>query len=91
MKKVLFLGSILLSLNFLAGCAIEGAPVGWGGTHQAVMANEASVTYVYDPMVGGYSAIMGAATEHCNIYGKSPVPTVSGRDGVLSTQTFECH
>ena len=90
MKKFLLLVSIPISCNVLAGCAIEGAPVGWGGTHQAVQANKASVTYVYDRMVGGYGAIMSAATEHCNTYGKSPVPTVSGRSGVLWTQTFEC-
>ena len=90
MKKLLFFASIFLSLNFLAGCAIEGAPVGWGGTHRAVMANEASVTYVYDRIVGGYDAVMGAATDHCKTYGKSPVPTVAGTVGVLQTQTFEC-
>ena len=83
-NKIITLFTSLL----LIGCA--GAPVGWGGTHQAVQANDKSVTYVYDPLVGGYSTTMNAATAHCSNYGKSAVPTFSGRQGVLSTQTFEC-
>jgi len=79
---------ITLSTFLIFGCA--GAPVGWGGTHQAVQANDKSVTYVYDPLVGGYSATMNAASAHCNNYGKSAVPTFAGRQGILSTQTFEC-
>jgi hypothetical protein len=74
----------------LGGCAIPGAPVGWGGTHEAVQKNEESITYLYDPIVGGYGAMMGDATAHCGSFGKSPVPTVQGRNGALWTQTFEC-
>ena len=84
--KVLLLPCILLL--FLSGCV--GAPVGWGGSHNAILANDESVTYVYDRLMGGYKKIMSDATKHCKTYGKSPVPTVSGRDGVLWTQTFEC-
>ena len=80
--------TLIASLSILVGCA--GAPVGWGGTHSAVQANDKSVTYVYDPFVGGYSATMNAATAHCSIYGKSAVPTFAGKQGLLSTQTFEC-
>jgi hypothetical protein len=72
----------------MLGCA--GAPVGWGGTHRTVQANEVSVTYLYDRAVGGLDAVMRAATDHCGQYDKSPVPTVSSRQGVLYTQTFEC-
>jgi len=82
----------LLPLLFLSitGCAIPGAPVGWGGTHQVIQENEESVTYLYDALVGGYGAVMSAATQHCKRYGKSPVPTVDSKKGVLYTQTFEC-
>ncbi len=81
-------GLILAAMILVTGC--EGAAVGWGGTHQAVQANEMSVTYIYDALVGGYGATMRAATTHCGQYKKSPVPTMSGRQGVLYTQTFEC-
>ena len=74
----------------LAGCAIEGAPVGWGGSHKVVLANEHAVTYQYDALVGGYGAVMAAATEHCASFGKSPVPTVNQDMGIVSSQTFEC-
>ena len=54
--------ALIVSLFTLVGCA--GAPVGWGGTHSAVQANDKSVTYVYDPFVGGYTATMNAASAH---------------------------
>ena len=85
MKSLLFISSVLL---FLTGCA--GAPVGWGGSHESILANDKSVTYVYDRLMGGHKKIMSDATKHCKTYGKSPVPTVSDTNGVLWTQTFEC-
>ena len=54
------------------------------------MANELSVTYRYDNLVGGFDAMMNTATVYCKKYGKSPVPTESGKLDVLYTQTFEC-
>jgi hypothetical protein len=71
-----------------AGCV--GAPVGWGGTHEVMLANEKSITFIYDKLVGGYYAIMTDATDHCKKYKKDPVPTSEGRQGMLFTQTFEC-
>ena len=85
MTRTLF--AILLSL-MTAGCV--GAPVGWGGTHEVMLANEKSITFIYDKFVGGYYAIMNDATEHCKKYKKDPVPTLEGRQGMLFTQTFEC-
>lgn len=85
MTRTLF--AILLSLMSV-GCA--GAPVGWGGTHEVMLANEKSITFIYDKLVGGYYAIMTDATEHCKKYKKDPVPTSEGRQGMLFTQTFEC-
>jgi len=85
MTRTLF--AILLSL-MTAGCV--GAPVGWGGTHEVMLANEKSITFIYDKLVGGYYAIMTDATEHCKKYKKDPVPTLEGRQGMLFTQTFEC-
>ena len=84
---------VLISSLFVASCnlpAIEGAPVGWGGTHRAVLVNEKSATYQYDPVVGGYDKVMEAASKHCSGFGKNAVPTQSGGQGVLRTQTFEC-
>lgn len=80
-------GLALMCLT-LAGCA--SAPVGWGGTHQITMANEKSISIVYDPLVGGYPAANKAATEHCNNYGLSPVPTNKIKNGVLTEQVFVC-
>ena len=95
----------IILILFTSGCAILGAPVGWGGTYKVIQENEESVTYVFDAEIGGvtgnsiYSvlkrnrgrrAVMDAATKHCKRYGKSPVPTVDIRKGVLHTQTFEC-
>ena len=85
MTRTLF--AILLSL-MMAGCV--GAPVGWGGTHEVMLSNEKSITFIYDKLVGGYYAIMTDATEHCKKYKKDPVPTSEGRQGMLFTQTFEC-
>jgi hypothetical protein len=58
----------------MLGCA--GAPVGWGGTHRTVQANEVSVTYLYDRAVGGLDAVMRAATDHCGQYDKSPADCI---------------
>jgi|TARA_R110000822_G_scaffold31760_5_gene91684 hypothetical protein len=85
MKSLLLTSSVLL---FLTGCA--DAPVGYGGSHRAVLANDKSVTYVYDPIMGGYNKAMRDSTKHCKSYGKSPVLTFSGKQGVLGTLTFEC-
>lgn len=78
----------MLCLFLLCGCA--NSKVGWGGTHEVVLANEAAITVVYDPMVGGYHKAQEVSTEHCKKYGKSPVPTVAGKAGILPTQTYEC-
>ena len=72
----------------LAACA--GGAVGWGGTHELVLANPQAVTIAYDPLMGGYEHAQYAATQHCAQYGKSPVPTVSGNRGIIPTQTYEC-
>ena len=80
-----------LSLAFLSGCAISGAPVGLGGAHKVVQSNPKSVTYVYDRFLGGFSEITNEATKHCELYDKSPVPTTNANQGfTLSSQTFEC-
>ena len=67
--------AILTVAILLQGCAIEGAPLGWGGTHEVLLANEKAVTYKYDAVVGGQDAVFKAAADHCAAYGKSPVPT----------------
>lgn len=81
---------LLLTFLILPLSACANAPVGWGGSHEVALANEAAITVVYDPMMGGYNKAMQAATDHCAKYDKSPVPTVSGNRGVLPTQTYEC-
>jgi len=85
MTRTLF--AILLSL-MLVGCA--GAPVGWGGSHEIILANQKSVTFRYDPFLVNYTGMMADATKHCNLYNKEPVLTVRGQNGALATQTFEC-
>jgi hypothetical protein len=85
MKKVLL--AILLSL-IVVGCA--GAPVGWGGSHEIILANQKSVTFRYDPILVRYTDMMADATKHCSSYKKDPVITITGNDGPLRTQTFEC-
>lgn len=86
MKRKLAL--LAMSSLVLIGCA--GGPVGWGGTHQTMQANDKFVTYLYDPLVGGRSAAMNAASEHCRVYGKNAIPTMSGNQGILQIQTYEC-
>jgi len=81
---------LLLLILILPLTACAGAPVGWGGSHELVLANEQAVTIAYDPLMGGYNKANHAATEHCAKYSKSPVPTVRGNKGVLPTQTYEC-
>jgi hypothetical protein len=66
------------------------AALGWGGTHRVVMANDKAVMYEYDPVLSGLDKAVAAAQAYCGERGKSAVPTVSGRDGVFPTQTFEC-
>ena len=87
MKQSLLLLPVVL---WLTSCAIDGAAVGWGGSHKPVLLNELSATYLYDPLVGGYGRVMEDASKHCAGYGKSAVPTESANQGVLKTQTFEC-
>jgi hypothetical protein len=85
MKRLIL---ILISC-ILVGCS--SAPVGWGGTHEVILANEKSIAFIYDKLMGGYSAIMADATEHCKKYKKVPYPTTEGRALMtLSTQAFEC-
>ncbi len=86
--KLLTLSIIGLAIGLLAGCA--GAPVGWGGTHEVTLANERAISIVYDPMMGGYGAANRAASEHCQRYGHSAVPTNKSKNGVLTEQVFEC-
>jgi len=74
----------------LGGCASDSAALGWGGTHRVVMANDKAVMYEYDPVLSGLDKAVAAAQAYCSERGKSAVPTVSGRDGVFPTQTFEC-
>ena len=80
---------LLLTLPFLI-TACAGGAVGWGGSHQVVLANEQAITIAYDPLMGGYGKAQQVATEHCDLYKKSPIPTVSGNMGILPTQTYEC-
>ena len=54
------------------------------------MANDKAVMYEYDPVLNGLDKAVAAAQAYCSERGKSAVPTVSGRDGVFPTQTFEC-
>jgi hypothetical protein len=84
----MFKSCYLALLLILPGCA--GAPVGWGGTHEVTLANERAISIVYDPLVGGYGAANKAATEHCQKYSLSPVPTNKTPNGVLTEQVFEC-
>lgn len=79
---------ILLTPIVLLGCA--GGPVGWGGTHEALQANDKFVTYRYDPIVGGGSAAANAAATHCGSYGKTAEPTMRGNEGIIQIQTYEC-
>jgi hypothetical protein len=81
--------AVLLALLF-SGCAIPGAPVGWGGTHRVIAANEKSVTIEYDSVVGGYEHAVAEANRICGQSGKSAVPTANHHEGVLRVQVFEC-
>lgn len=78
----------LAALLVLTACS--GAPVGWGGTHEVVAANPASITIRYDSLMGGYSAMQPTAASHCQQYGKSAVPTTGHSDGYTNIQVFEC-
>ncbi len=77
-----------LSIAVLSGCA--GGPVGWGGTHEVLGANDKVVTYRYDPLVGGRSSAANAASAHCSGYGKTAIPTMRGNEGIIQIQTYEC-
>ena len=79
--------ALLIPIIF-SGCA--GGPVGWGGTHEVLQANDKFVTYRYDPIVGGRSAAENAAVAHCGAYGKTPQATMRGNEGILQIQTYEC-
>lgn len=85
----LYAGAALV-LCWLGACASDNAALGWGGTHRVVMANDKAVMYEYDPVLNGLDKAVAAAQAYCSERGKSAVPTVSGRDGVFPTQTFEC-
>ncbi len=78
----------VLPLMFLLGCA--GGPVGFGGTHEVLQANDKFITYRYDPLVGGRSSAANAAAAHCGGYGKTAEPTMSGNEGIIQIQTYEC-
>lgn len=85
MRKVIASSILMLAL---IGCA--GGPVGWGGTHETLQANDKFVTYRYDPLVGGRSSAANAAAAHCGAYGKTAVPTMNGNEGIIQIQTYEC-
>lgn len=90
-KKILMNKNILALLTpfVLAGCA--GMPVGYGGTHAAIQSSSMSVTYIYDPLVGGRSAAMNAANEYCRgLGGKTAIPSSSGNQGILQIQSYDC-
>ena len=75
----------------VTACAIPGAPVGWGGKDEIVMANPKAIVIRYDRMVGGYQTAMQDAEAHCQQYHKDAVPTMNEQpSGLLFTQTFEC-
>ena len=78
----------MIILVLVAGCA--SAPVGFGGTHKVTLANEEAITVEYDPLLGGYSKAVAAATAHCEGHGKSAVPTQRDDHGAIRHQTFEC-
>lgn len=85
MQKILI---FVFPFMLLLGCA--GGPVGWGGTHETLQANDKFVTYRYDPLVGGRSSAANAAAAHCGGYGKTAEPTMRGNEGIIQIQTYEC-
>lgn len=86
MKKIAI--TALMTPLVLLGCA--GMPVGYGGTHAVVQSSNMSVTYIYDPLVGGRSAAMNAANEYCGRLGKNATPSGSGNQGILQIQSYDC-
>ncbi|MCB1784491.1 MAG: hypothetical protein KDI13_10925 [Alphaproteobacteria bacterium] len=86
-KSSLFLFSTLL----LAACA--GAPVGWGGSHSVSLENPETITITYDPLLSSEQKADEIATQHCNQYGKNPVPVIErrkGLSGALPQRVYEC-
>ena len=77
----------LITALLLTACTNK---VGWGKSHEVVLANEKAITVIYDPLMGGYKKAQIAATEHCQKHDKDPVPTLTGDQGTLLTQTYEC-
>ena len=85
---IILKGAFTLTLClFLAGCMNK---VGYGASHEITMANSKSVTIVYDPLMGGDRAQIDAATQHCQKYGKEPIPTIMSYRGILPQQTYVC-
>ena len=85
MKKLLVI--VFLGLG-MQGCA--GGPVGWGGTHEVVQSNSASITFRYDTILGA-NKIWEPATEHCKKFDKEAVPTAKTMQALgIAIQTFQC-
>jgi hypothetical protein len=85
MKKIL--GMVVLGL-VLQSCA--GGPVGWGGTHEVIQSNSASITFKYDTILGP-NKIWEPASAHCKKFDKQAVPTVKSIQSLgIAIQTFEC-
>ena len=89
---VIFFNKIFLFLIFffISGCAIPGAPIGWGGSHKITMSNEKAITFIFDPLVVCYECMVKEATNHCQKYQKSPVPTMTTSSGIIREKVYEC-
>ncbi|MDB9998791.1 hypothetical protein OAE14_02665 [Alphaproteobacteria bacterium] len=88
---LIFIKKIISIVFFalLVGCAIPGAPIGWGGFHKVTMANQKAITFIFDPLVVCRECMVQEATTHCQKYKKSPVPTNTST-GIVSEKVYEC-
>ena len=80
--------TLLVPILLLTSCA--GAPVGWGGKHEILLANEATISIRYDTMLASEKSIFSIAEEHCVSYDKHAVATETSKSTGITTQTFEC-
>jgi hypothetical protein len=80
--------SIIFLLLLLNNCA--NAPVGWGGKYEIIQSNSKSITIKYDTILG-QNAIFKPASDHCEKYNRSAVPTLKTTQSLgIALQTFEC-